>query len=103
MALPIDGAVPTSKGDLYVCPARFTAQVKCQHVSNESGSARTATLYVNLVGTSRAITPIDMALATDAVAVSEAVFDLTQGQKIEGVASGSGVTFVISGVEKRIE
>lgn len=103
MSLPIDGTVPTSKGDLYVCPARFTAQVRVMNVSNESGAARTATLYVNLVGTSRPITPIAMALAADALAVSEAVFDLTQGQKIEGIASGSGVTFLISGVEKRIE
>lgn len=103
MALPIDGTIPTSKGDLYVCPPRFTAQVRCMNVSNESGGARTATLYVNLIGTSRPITPVSMALATAALAVSEAVFDLTQGQKIEGVASGSGVSFMISGVEKRIE
>jgi hypothetical protein len=103
MALPIDGTVPTSKGDLYVCPARFTSEIKSVHVSNESGVARTATLYVNLVGTSRPITPISMALDVAALAVSEAVFNLTQGQKIEGIASGSGVTFVISGVEKRNE
>jgi hypothetical protein len=101
MALPNDGAVPTSKGDLYVVPAGFAASVRSIHISNSSGTARTCTLYLNLSGTSRAISAVNMALAADGVAISEAPIELFNGAKIEGVASGSGVSFVISGTEKR--
>lgn len=100
--LPIDGTIPTSKGDLYAPGRRFAATVNSIHVSNNSGSARTATLYVNLSGTSRAITPVDMALDDKAVAISEAILELPGGSRIEGVASGSGVTFLISGTERNI-
>lgn len=101
MALPIDGAVPTSKGDLYVVPSGCAASIGSIHVSNSSGSARTCTVYVNLSGTSRAITATNMALAADGVAISEAPIELFNGAKIEGIASGAGVSFVISGVEKK--
>lgn len=77
------------------------ASVSSIHISNGSGSSRTATVYVNLSGTSRAITPVNMALAADAVAISEAPLELFNGAKIEGVASGSGVSFVISGTVKK--
>ena len=102
MQLPIDGVLPTSKGDLYVSLSGHHASIGSIHISNGSGSARTATLYVNLSGTSRAITPVDMALDTNAVAISEAPIELFNGAKIEGVASGSGVSFVISGTVKKI-
>lgn len=98
--LPAAGTVPTSLGDLYVTPRTVErAVVASIHISNTSGAARTATIYVNISGTSRAITPLNMALATDAVAISEAEIELANGHKIEGVASGSGVQFLISGKE----
>lgn len=101
MSLPIDGTVPTSKGALYTVPTGRTASVGSIHISNGSGSSRTATVYVNFSGTSRAITPVNMALAADAVAISEAPLELFNGASIEGVASGSGVSFVISGTVKK--
>lgn len=99
--LPIDGVLPTSKGDIYVALKDHVASVSSIHISNGSGSSRTATVYVNLSGTSRAITPVNMALAADAVAISEAPLELFNGASIEGVASGSGVSFVISGIENK--
>lgn len=101
MSLPIDGTVPTSKGNLYVVPAGYASSIGSIHISNSSGVARTATIYVNFSGTSRAISPLNMALDVDAVAITEAPIELFNGAKIEGVASGSGVSFVISGTENR--
>jgi hypothetical protein len=89
------GEVPTS------VDALFTATEPCSltvAVSN-GGTARTVTLYVN-PGTRRRIGPENQALAIGAAWPPSAPYGpivLDTGDSIDGVASGAGVDWVITG------
>lgn len=91
-----DGLLSTVKGTIYIVPANKTATISSIHVSNLSGSARTATIYAKNKGVSRPISANNMALAADAVAISETVIRLTAGYVLEGIASGSDVHYLVT-------
>ena len=100
MSLPVEIAVPIAKGTLYTVPASQQAIVTAIHIANESGGARTFTVYAKLPGgTSRPISPLNQALATDALAIYAEPLHLPAGAILEGVADGASVSCFISGKE----
>ena len=100
MSLPVEIAVPGAKGTLYTVPVSQQAIVTAIHIANESGAGRTFTIYVKPVGgTSRPISPLNQALAIDALAIYADDLHLPAGTLIEGVASGASVSCLITGKE----
>ena len=101
-----NGELPTSVGTIYQAPlptpgiTRSGANVKIDffRVVNESGVARTFTIFINLDGTRRALTPISTQLPIGAAFDDLPVFQLPPGALIDGVADAAGVSWSINAV-----
>jgi len=65
-------------------------------VVNESGAARTFTIYLNVNGTARAITPISKVLTLGSAYNDIPVIQLSPGNTVEGVADGAGVSWTLN-------
>jgi len=65
-------------------------------IVNESGAARTFTLYLNVSGTDVAITPIDTELPDGAAFDDVPTFQLPPSATIRGSASGADVSWTIN-------
>jgi hypothetical protein len=102
MALPTTITVPTSQGVLYTPPEATTAIIAGLHVANANVSARTFTVYLRARGgTATPISAVSQSLAAGAIAIYGEELRLPSGCVLEGIASGSDVTCVITGEEKR--
>lgn len=100
MALPIESNLPTSQGVIYTCPTNVVAIISTIHISNNSGSAATFTLYMRVSGgTARPISAVNQALANNGIAIAGDPIRLTAGCTIEGIASASGVSYLVTGKE----
>lgn len=100
MALPTTTTLPTTQGVLYAVPAGLKASIGSIHVVNQSGGARTFTVYLKPIGgTAQPISPISQALAVGAMAIYADTIALTAGCTIEGIADAASVNVVITGVE----
>lgn len=99
------GAVGTGSGTLlYTVPAGFRTEVLDITMSNTTGSA--LTLYVHLVPVGTAVAAANALVPNVAIPANTfvqwtGVQLLNEGDFIQGVASGSGVTINITGDEKR--
>ena len=96
----INGAIPTSEGSLYTNtePPNGGANkiINFFRVVNESGAARTFTLYFNVNGTARAFTPVSTQLPIGAAYDDIPVVQLPPTGIIRGIASGTGVSWTIN-------
>jgi len=101
-----NGEIPTSVGTIYTAPlptpgiTRSGANVEIDffRIVNESGVARTFTIYVSIDGTRRAITPIDTQLPIGAAFDDLPVFQIPPGALIEADADGASVSWSINAV-----
>ena len=88
---------------LYNVPAGKETSVTTIHVANTSGVARTFTIYLRpLGGSARPISTLNRALDVDEIAISDDAIKMAAGCYIEGIASGSGITCVITGIETNL-
>ncbi len=65
-------------------------------IVNESGAARLFTLFLNVNGVSRAITPIDTQLPDGAAYDDLPTFQIPAGASIVGTADGANVSWTIN-------
>lgn len=65
-------------------------------IVNESGAAITFTLYSNISGTDRALTPIDTQLPTGSLWDDLPVFEIPKGSTLKAIASATGVSFSVN-------
>lgn len=99
-----NGELPNPVGTLYTVPTPTPGQpnsgqpqtINFFRVVNESGAVRTFTLYLNVLGTNRAITPIDTQLPIGAAFDDVPVFQMPPGGIIAGEASGADVSWTIN-------
>ncbi len=96
-----DGQLATSKGTLYTAPAATQAIVKRITLVNTSNSTVKVNLYFKASGqTSRRITPKDLEIEGNGLAVIDDEQTLEAADIIEGDATfGSTVDYTVSGVE----
>ncbi len=98
------GELPTSPGTLYTVPlptpgvpnSGAPKTINFFRVVNESGVARTFTLFLNVNGTARAITPIATQLPIGAAYDDIPTFQMAAGAEIIGDASAAGVSWTIN-------
>jgi len=65
-------------------------------IVNESATAKTFTIYLNVNGVNRAITPVGKVLTSGTAYDDIPVFQLAPGNIIAGVANGAGVSWNIN-------
>jgi hypothetical protein len=91
--------IHTTQATIFTVPPFTSGQeVTMFRVVNESGAARTFTVFINVTGTSRAITPIDTQLPIGGCFSDFPLFQLPMNATIEGVADNTGVTWTINSV-----
>jgi len=94
-----NGDVDTSPATVYTVSAGTTAvEINLIRVVNESAAARTFTVYLNVTGTARAISPIDTQLPIGAAYDDFPVFQLPPGATIVMAADAAGVTWTINAI-----
>ena len=96
-----DGVLTTTKATLYTAAADTQAIVKKITLVNTSSGPVTVNLYFKATGgTSRRITPKDLEIGGNGLAVMDDELTLEAADIIEGDATaGNTVDFVLSGVE----
>ncbi len=96
-----DGVLGTTKATLYTAPAATQTIIKKITLVNTSSGPVTVNLYFKATGgTSRRITPKDLEIGGNGLAVMDDELTLEAADIIEGDATaGNTVDFVLSGVE----
>jgi hypothetical protein len=100
----INGEVPTSIATVYTVPspspgvARSGSNVEINlfRCVNESAAERTLTIYLNVNGTARALTPVALILPIGAAWDDVPVFQLKPGDQIQMEADGADVVWTIN-------
>jgi len=99
-----NGDLPTISGTIFTIPTATPAQARSGsnktvnffRVVNESGAARTFTIFLNVSGTPKAITPVDTNLIDGAAYDDVPEVEMPPGSTINGVADGTGVSWTIN-------
>jgi hypothetical protein len=99
-----NGAIPTTVGTIFTAPqaspanANSGAQVTVNffRVVNESAAARTFTIYLNVNGTARAITPVSVRLTVGAAYDDIPTIQLAPGNTVVAVADNTGVVWTLN-------
>ena len=99
-----NGTLPTVQAAIYTCPVAnqgtprsgSNKTVNFFRIANESGAARKFTIFLNVNGTARAITPVNVALTIGAAYDDVPTFQLPPGATVEGVADDAGVSWTIN-------
>jgi hypothetical protein len=99
-----NGQVPTSPGVLYTIPESspanpYSGEIKTVNffrVVNESAAARTFTIYLNVNGTARAITPVSVRLTVGAAYDDIPAIQLAPGNTVVAVADNTGVVWTLN-------
>lgn len=104
MALSIknlgEGQLAAAKATLYTCPGSTQAIVLLVVLVNESAADLTANLFGNFSGTSRRLTPVDVAIPAGSKYELVGPITLEAGDLIEGHASvANDIDYIISGVQ----
>lgn len=71
-------------------------EVNLLRITNENAAAQTFTIYINVNGTARAITPINTQLPIGAIYDDFPVMQLPPGATIEGAASAASISWTIN-------
>lgn len=94
-----NGEIETTRAAVYTVPPNTNGQeVTLMRVVNESGAARTFTIFLNVTGTVRAVTPVDTELPIGACFDDLPVFQIPPNAKIEAIADAAGVSWTINSV-----
>ena len=95
-----NGEIQTTQSTIFTTPP-FTAgsEITMLRVVNESGVARTFTVYINITGTARAITPVSTELPIGACFDDFPLFQLRANTTIEAVADAAGVSWSLNAVQ----
>jgi len=101
-----NGELDTSIATIYTAPAPTpgitrsggNVEVDFFRIVNESGAARTFTIYTNVNGTRRALTPIDTQLPIGAAYDDLPVFQIPPTALIEADADAAGVSWSLNAV-----
>lgn len=96
--------LPTSPATLYTVPVATPGvpnsgapeTINLFRVVNESGVARTFTIWLSTHGAPHAVTPVDTQLPIGAAYDDLPTFQLPPGGLIIGVASGVGVSWTVN-------
>jgi len=93
----LNGELPTSVASLYTVRANSPQlEVTLLRVVNETALDATFTLYINMNGTRRAITPISTQLSAGSCFDDFPIFQIAQTASIDGIASIAGVSWTIN-------
>lgn len=95
-----NGEIPTTQGVIFTAK-QFTngVEVNLLRVVNESGAARTFTVFLNVVGSAKAITPVDTELPIGACFDDFPLFQIPASATIEAVADAAGVSWTLNSVQ----
>lgn len=94
-----NGEIPTVQAAIYTVPPQTTVRINLFRIVNENAGARTFTLFLNVSGTARAITPVDTELAIGAAFDDLPEMVLQSGNTIEAVADDTDVSWTINADE----
>ena len=94
-----NGEIPTVQAAIYTVPPQTTVIINLFRIVNESGVARTFTLFLNVSGTARAITPVSTQLQIGAAFDDLPPMVLQSGNTIEAVSDGADVSWTINADE----
>lgn len=95
-----NGEIPAVLTVIYTAPPNSNgAEINFFRVVNDAAAARTFTLYLNVNGTARAFTPVDLNLPANAAYDDVPTFQLKAGDTIEAIASAATVMWTINAVE----
>lgn len=94
-----NGEIPTVQAAIFTVPGQTTLDINLFRIVNESAAARTFTIYLNVNGTARAVTPIDTELPIGAAFDDLPSMILQAGNTIEAVADDEDVSWTINAVE----
>ena len=99
--LPVTGTLPTTEATLYTVISSRGSTIELVRCVNGGAGQSVVQLWTTVRGLKAALTPptpTDIGTLLDAVSDSP-VLRLDKGATISGVATLTGVTFLISGVE----
>lgn len=99
-----NGSVPTSLEVVYTVPSPTPGEPSSGNIQefnlfrvvNASAAARTVTIYLNVNGTARALTPISLQLPVGAAWDDVPVFQLPVDGVISMIASGADVVWTLN-------
>lgn len=99
-----NGEIDTTTATIYTAPlptpgipfSGSPVEINFFRIVNESAAARTFTIWVNVNGTDRALTPIDTQLPEGAAYDDVPVFSIPSGAQIRAVADAAGVSWSIN-------
>jgi len=94
-----NGEIPTVQAAIYTVPPQKTVEINLFRIVNESAALRTFTLFLNVSGTARAITPVSTELPVGAAFDDLPPMVLQSGNTIEAVANGADVSWTVNGAE----
>ena len=99
-----NGLIPTVQGAIHTIPKATPGipgsgrsyTVNFFRVVNNSGAARTFTLYLNVNGTAKPITPVSTQLPIGAAWDDVPTFQLPPGATIEAIADATNVAWSVN-------
>jgi len=95
-----NGEIPTVQAAIYTVPPQKTVEINLFRIVNEAAAAaRTFTLFLNVSGTARAITPVNTELPIGAAFDDLPPMVLQSGNTIEAVADDVDVSWTINANE----
>lgn len=95
-----NGEIQTTQDVIFTTPPYTTGvEITMLRVVNETALSRTFTVYLNITGTARAITPVSTVLPAGACYDDFPLFQLRPSTTIEAIASDAGVSWSLNSVQ----